>query len=280
MPKMGPEPRVILDNLVFPECPRWRDGRLWFSDMRARQVKAVDMEGRAVLITAAPDRPSGLGFTPDGRLLLVLMRQRKLLRLDGATLTPVADLSGMAGTMCNDMVVDAQGRAYIGNMDPMTPGNTTVAMATPDGRVRVVADDMASPNGMAITPDGRTLIVAESRGHRLSAFDIQPDGGLANRRVWAPLPGYPDGICLDAEGCVWVAFPNMPGTGFIRVAAGGQIKQRIDVPTRKCLACMLGGPDRKTLFMVEAREGFATKLGPGNGRIRAVQVDVPGAGLP
>jgi sugar lactone lactonase YvrE len=282
---MTNKPEVLLDGLMFPEGPRWHAEKLWFSDMHAGQVMTVDMGGKADVITTVPHSPSGLGWLPDGRLLVVSMLDRRLLRLDGGGLTEVADLSQLASFHCNDMVVDHQGRAYIGNFGfdlnaqaPFSPAE--VILVHPDGRALVAAEEMAFPNGSAITPDGSTLIVAETFGSRLSAFDIAEDGSLSNRRVWAEVEdAFPDGICLDAEGGVWVASPAGK-IGVMRVCEGGEITHHIDVDTQ-AYACMLGGPERKTLFMLTAEtidpDGARAKV---NGRIEMVPVDVPGAGLP
>lgn len=279
------EPKILLENLIFAEGPRWHDGRLWFSDMYAHEVVAVDMDGNRETMATVPNQPSGLGFLPDGTPLVVSMKDMKLLRLDSSGPKEVADLSGLAAGEANDMVVDGQGRAYIGHLGYDVHGGGTFAPAslilvTPDGEVREVADDLAIPNGTVITPDGKTLIVAESRGPRLTAFDIEADGSLTNRRVWAEMEGTPDGICLDAENCIWVGVPRNPGS-FVRVAEGGEIKDRIDLPDQGGIACVLGGPDRRTLFLLEATSGRPSEIkGRGNGRIRMVYVDVPGAGWP
>ena len=276
---------VFLDDLVFAEGPRWRDGRLWFSDMHAREVLTVDMRGNLETVVSMQDRPSGLGFLPDGRLVIVSMDDRKLLRLDPKGLTLHADLSGIAPSRCNDMVMDSQGRAYVGNFGFDTwsgqePRDTNLALAMPDGEVRTVAEDVSFPNGSVITPDKKTLILGESRGLRLTAFDIEPDGSLSGRRVWAQLGVPPDGICLDEEGCIWVAIPSRPG-GFIRVAEGGEIKERIDPPEdRVGYACMLGGDKGKTLFMLEGFDSNPNKISRGNSRITIVEVDAGRAGLP
>ena len=206
-------PQVLLDGIVFPEGPRWHEGKLWFSDIFAGKVMTVDLDGRAAVIASVPERPSGLGWLPDDRLLIVSMRNQRLLRLDPDGLHTVADVSPLVKGDINDMVVDPQGRAYIGSMgydvfagEAPAPGNIVLVM--PDGNARVVADQLEMPNGPVITPDHQTLIVAESFGHRLAAFDIAPDGSLAGRRVFAELgEAVPDGICLDAEGAVWVSSP-------------------------------------------------------------------------
>jgi sugar lactone lactonase YvrE len=250
------ERRQLVEGLVFPEGPRWHDGRLWFSDMHARAVMTVDIDGKLERIANVPERPSGLGFLPDGRLLVVSMRDRRLLRLDPDLLREHADLTDVAGGDLNDMVVDSQGRAYVGNFgydynEGGEPRAANLVMVTPDGAVRVVADELKFPNGPVITPDGRTLILAETAGRRLTAFDIAEDGGLSNRRVFADLgKAAPDGICMDAEGAVWL---GSPGTQeFLRVREGGEVAGRIPTPGRWAVACAMGGPEGKTLFLLTA----------------------------
>ena len=278
------DPRPLLDGLLFPEGPRWREGRLWFSDQHGHEVAAVDLTGRRETMASVEAQPSGLGWLPDGRLLVVSMMDRKVLRLDGNVLATHADLSGHATFHCNDMVVDAQGRAYVGNFgwDLFGGGAPTPAllvMVSPDGSVRVVADELMFPNGSVITPDGRTLVVAETAGLRLTAFDIAADGSLSNRRVWAQLDVMPDGICLDAAGCIWLAVPTTPG-GFLRVAEGGRVVDRLDLPDHGGFACMLGGADGLDLFLCEAVHVSPSMMQPGNGRIRVARAPAPHAGWP
>ncbi len=275
---------VLLDGLMFPEGPRWHEGRLWFSDMHAHNVLAVDLNGNVETIVEVPNRPSGLGWLPDGRLLVVSMTDRRLLRLDPEGLAEVADLQDLASNHCNDMVVDRQGRAYIGNfgfaLDEGAPrALAEIVLVTPEGEARVVADKMAFPNGTVITPDGQTLIVGESAGACLTAFDIQTDGSLTNRRVWAALEGaVPDGICLDAEGAIWVASP-ISGEA-LRVREGGEVTDRVKVATQ-AYACMLGGPERRTLCVLTAKSSSPDEVQTQKaGRIEIVEVEVPGAGLP
>ena len=275
---------VLLGDLYFPEGPRWHEGRLWFSDFYAHEVVAVDVDGRRETIVTVPKQPSGLGWLPDGRLLVVSMIDRKLMRLDPEGLREAADLSSLATWHCNDMVVDAEGRAYVGNFGfdhhhgaPEQAAN--LVRADPDGSVHLAARDLLFPNGSVITPDGRTLIVGETRGGRLTAFDKHGDGSLAGRRVWADLEGgYPDGICLDAEGAVWVADPR--NKEVIRVREGGEILQRISTGERGAFACMLGGDDRRTLFVCTALASGPKAAGTRSGRLEYTRVDVPGAGLP
>src|SRR5262249_55560110 len=231
-----------------------------------------------------PGQPSGLGWLPDGRLLVVSMTDRRLLRLDPSGLSVVADLSDVATFHCNDMVVDRQGRAYIGNFGSDFEGGgaprpAVLALVLPDGTVRVAAEELAFPNGTVLTADGRTLIVGESFGARLTAFDVAADGSLSRRRVWAALEGaVPDGICLDAENAVWVASPLSKEV--LRVREGGDVVERVSTAAQ-AIACMLGGPERRTLFVLTARalnrEACRTQR---SARIEMVEVDVPGAGLP
>lgn len=282
MTTMVLETSVLLDGLVFGEGPRWHDGKLWFSDMHAHRVMTVNLDGKTETVAEVPGQPSGLGWLPDGRLLVVSMIDRRLLRLDPDGLTEVADLRELASYHCNDMVVDRQGRAYIGNFgfdfitqQPFAPAE--IILVTPDGNARVVADEMAFPNGSVITPDEHTLIVGETYGARLTAFDIEPDGSLTGRRLWAQLErAVPDGICLDTDGAIWVASPV--SAEVLRVRQGGEVTHRIKVSTQ-AYACMLGGPERRTLFVLTAEttnpdEARAKK----SGRVEIVEVDIPGAG--
>src|SRR5581483_10148166 len=244
---------LIVDGLTFAEGPRWHEGALWFSDFFSKRVLRVDVAGYVDVVAEVPQRPSGLGWRPDGTLLIVSMLDRRLLRLDGDALSVVADLSPLAGGPCNDMVVDGHGRAYVGNFgsdrhkgEPLR--NTCLVRVDPDGSVVRAADDLTFPNGTVITPDGRTLIVAETFGHRLTAFDVAADGALSRRRVFAELDGcFPDGICLDAEGAVWVADARNPRV--IRVLDGGRIERTVSTGDRPAFACMLGGDDRQTLYV-------------------------------
>jgi len=276
--------KVLVDGLAFPEGPRWHDGKLFFSDMHANQVCAVDLAGKKSVICEVPARPSGLGWLPDGRMLVVSMSDRKLWRLDRDELKPHADLSQLTPFDCNDMVVDAEGRAYVGNFGfdlhhGEKPRTTTLVMVTPNGHPRIVADDLAFPNGTVITADGKTLIVGESFGRRLTAFAIAADGSLSNRRVWAELgDNPPDGIGLDAEGAIWVACPTV--SEVVRVKEGGEFAERIQVAT-DAFACIPGGPDGKTLFVATAENSDPEKCRRDRtGKIEIAQVEVGHAGLP
>jgi sugar lactone lactonase YvrE len=281
---MPAAPRVLLDGLAFPEGPRWHEDRFWFSDMHSQQVIAVDLDGNTETICEVPNSPSGLGWLPDGRLLVVSMDDKRLLRLEPEGLVEHADLSALASHRCNDMVVDAAGRAYVGNFGfdlhkGEKPCAAELILVTPEGETKLAADELMFPNGTVITPDGATLIVGESFGARLTAFDVGPDGALSNRRVWAQLEGaVPDGIALDAEGAIWVASPV--SAAVLRVREGGEVTDRIEVETQT-FACMLGGPERKTLFICTAGSSDPEECRQQrNGRIETVDVDVPGAGLP
>jgi len=276
--------RTLADGLQFPEGPRWHEGALWFSDMRARTVLRLDLAGGAPeTVLTLEHQTSGLGWLPDGRLLIVSMEDRRLMRRepDGAVVE-AADLSPYAAFHCNDMLVDGAGRAYIGNFGfdaaNSEPRGATLCRADPDGTVTVVADDLAFPNGTVLTPDGRTMIVAESVGHQLTAFDVDGRGDLSGRRVWAALEGAaPDGMCLDAEGAVWVASPISKDV--LRVAEGGRILGRVATGPRRPLACMLGGDDRRTLLIASVGRHKETEVAA-TGQIDAIEVEVPGAGLP
>jgi sugar lactone lactonase YvrE len=275
---------VLVDGLTFPEAPRWRDGKLWFSDFYSHRVLTVDLTGHLETVVEVSQRPSGLGWRPDGSLLIVSMLDRRLLRLDGDKLRVVADLSTLATGPCNDMVVDAVGRAYVGNFgfdrhrgEP--PRTACLARVDPDGRVTRAAEDLDFPNGTVITPDGRTLIVAETLAHRLTAFDVAADGALSGRRQLAALDGcFPDGICLDADGAVWVADARSPR--LVRVGADGRVLRTLATGQNGAFACMLGGPDRRTLFVLTNTGSGPAMADKTDGRIETYRVDVPGAGLP
>lgn len=286
------KPRVLAEGFVFPEGPRWHGGKLWFSDIHGRQVRTVDLRGKSAVVADLDDKPSGIGFLPDGTPLVTTMEGRKVLKLGPRGPSVYADLSRLPGTGINDMVVDGRGRAYVNlygvSASPDGPADG-IALVTPDGAARKVADGMRLPNGMMVTPDGRTLIAAETFGTRITAFDIGSDGSLSNKRLWADItPHRPDGCCLDAEGAVWAAAITDPA--FIRVREGGKITDRIEMKDRLAVACMLGGKDRKTLFLLTNRMAyedimpvFGGQVDPRkvcHGAIEVVEVDVPGAGWP
>jgi sugar lactone lactonase YvrE len=259
-----PEPRTLLTGLMFGESPRWHDGRLWFSDMGAQQALSVDLDGNSEVVASVPGMPMGIGWLPEGRMLIVSARDGRLLRVEpDGSLETHADLAALDRHPWSDMVVDGRGNAYIGNIGFDFPGGEfatgILALVTPDGSARQVADGIAFANGMAVTPDNATLILAESYASRLTAFDIAADGGLSNRRVWADLDGgVPDGICLDAEGAIW--YGDVPNKRCVRVREGGEVLETVQLD-RGCFACALGGADDRTLFMMAAE--FSTTAGMG-----------------
>jgi sugar lactone lactonase YvrE len=275
--------RTLLTGHGLVESPRWQGDRLYFSDWSAGEVIAVDLAGQSETVARLKSLPLCTAFLPDGRMLLVSSPDGLLLRreLDGLLVTH-AELGRRPGW--NDIVVDGRGNAYVNSIgfDMMAgaPYETgVVVLATPDGAVRQVADGLAFPNGMAVTADNSTLVVAESYGHSLAAFDIDADGGLSGRRVWADLgEGTPDGICLDAEGAVWYA--DVPGKRCVRVAEGGRVLQTVELD-RGGFACTLGGPDGTTLFVVAAEWSDGPEPVPaGTGEVLMTEVTVPAAGRP
>jgi sugar lactone lactonase YvrE len=278
------ELHTLLTGRVLVESPRWHGNRLWFSDWGTGEVIAVDPAGTTEVMARVPSRPFCFDWLPDGRLLIVSGGDGRLLRRerDGQLVT-YADLTGLSRHPWNEIVVDGRGNAYLNciNFDfpagAFAPG--ILALVTPDGAVQQVANDLAFPNGMAITPDNRTLIVAESYGNRLAAFDIAADGSLSNRRFWAETPGdHPDGICLDADGAVWYA--DVGTKRCVRVREGGEVLQEIALD-RGCFACMLGGADRRTLFMLAAVYDPATMVtGSPTGEVVVAEAPAPGAGWP
>jgi sugar lactone lactonase YvrE len=281
---------VLSTGLGLLESPRWHDGRLWFSDWIAGQIIAIDDAGASEVIVRHESLPLCFDFLGDGQLVLVSNKEMALLTLEGdGALATYADLSALSPFGFNDIVVDGHGHIYVnsGNFEftagppegPVQPG--FVALVTPDGTARTVAEDIAFPNGMAVTPDNRTLVVADSYRHQLLGFDIRADGGLSGRRVWADLgDAAPDGICLDAEGAAWYA--DVPHQQCVRVAEGGQRLATVPLD-RGGFACMLGGTDGPYLYVVAARwPGMAGLRGdaPWDGQVLRVQVTVPGAGWP
>ena len=274
--------KVLADGLSFPEGPRWYADALYFSDFYTHRVHKLTSDGAIDVVATVPNQPSGLGWLPDGRMLIVSMLDRKLLRLEpSGELAEHADLNTVATWHCNDMVVDSHGRAYVGNFgfDTHTPGTApseaNLALVSPDGRVTRAAEGLWFPNGSVITPDGRTLVVAETRANRLTAFEIGPAGELGARRVWADLGvHFPDGIALDAHGQIWVADPR--NRCLIRVAEGGDITSKVDLD-RGAYACALGGIDGHTLYVCAATGSGTYAKSRLEGQILAMRVDVPAA---
>ncbi len=277
---------TIASGLPFAEGPRWRGGALYVSDMHGRRVLRVGEGGVLETVAELDAATSGLGWLPDGRLLVVAMEPRKVMRVEAdGRVVEHADLSAIATHNANDMITAADGTAYVGNFGfslfPLgEPCATDLAKVSPDGRVSVAADYLFFPNGIALSADGRTLIVAESAAYYLTAFAVGAQGELTDRRVWAPLGANeaPDGVCLDAEGAAWVAVPH--ARKFVRLREGGEVLETIDV-TDHALACCLGGADRRTLFMTTSLElePQACLANP-SASVLATQVEAPGAGAP
>jgi sugar lactone lactonase YvrE len=283
--------RKLIDNargLKFTESPRWRDGKLWFLDIHDKRIKTADLDGRVETAVELGFIPNGFGFRRDGSILVGDAMQRKIHRWDGKALQPLANLADITVFCLSDGIVDAQDRMYVGDIgynffDPkLEPVDTCViACVEPDGRTRVVANGLSFPNGIVVTPDARTMIVGETKGHRLTAFDIQPDGSLVNRRVYAQLPEDvgPDGIALDAEGAVWLANPEGKFAA-LRVRKGGEIVERVELDTHG-YAVMLGGPERRHLFISGSDSHDPAQIArTPTATLRVVEVEVPGAGIP
>jgi sugar lactone lactonase YvrE len=291
----------FISGYTFFESPRWHDGQLWLSDFYTQQIVRVTLQGEVTPVAEVPEQPSGMGWLPDGRLLVVSMRDRRILRQEAdGNLVTHADLSSVALGHINDMVVDAQGRAYVGNfgfdlMGGGTPHTATLARVDPDGSVQVVATDLYFPNGSMITPDGQTLIVGETMGNRISAFDIRADGILGPRRDWArfgelpaltdmasvlgSLSAAPDGATLDADGAVW--FADAVGHRVVRMAPGGEVLESRSTGEQGAFACTLGGPDGCTLFVCVAPDFYEhARRAAREAAVWTTTVSVPGAGRP
>jgi sugar lactone lactonase YvrE len=282
-----PEVKTLLTGLMFGESPRWHKDRLWFANWGARELVAVDLNGKSEVVLHMPEPTFNfsIDWLPKGPLLITSGREGSLWRQDsdGSVVTHT-NLSALARGW-NEIVVDGRGNTYVngGGFDLMAgekfaPG--IIALITSDGTVRQVGDGIAFPNGMAVTADNSTLIIAESYGKRLTAFDIAADGGLSNRRIWADLKdGVPDGICIDAENAVWYA--DVPNKRCVRVREGGEVVETINVD-RGCFACMLGGPDRKTLFIMAAEWRGVDKMADSapTGQVLTVKAPASGVGWP
>jgi sugar lactone lactonase YvrE len=280
----APDMKILMAGLMFGESPRWQDGRYWVSDWAAHEIIAIDPDGRHEVVVREPSFPLCMDFLTDGRM--VVMGGRRVLRREpDGELVVHADLSHLSEFNWNEIVADGRGNAYVNNpgFDMMAgaafaPG--MIALVTPDGTAREVAGGVAFPNGMAVTPDNSTLVVAESYGRKLTAFDIAADGGLSNARVWADLgDGVPDGICIDAENAIWYA--DVPNKRCVRVREGGEVLATIDLD-RGCFACMLGGADRQTLFLVatEWRGPAGIADGKRTSQVLTVPAPAPGVGWP
>lgn len=273
-------PTPLTNGFCFGEGPRWFEGLLWFSDMLGEAVHTSDMRGSLTTLALPGHCPSGLGFRPDGSLLIASTEDRLVLRYDGETVVTIADLTELAPASLGDMVIDDAGRAYIGSQASQALGGGLIIRLDPDDSATVVAEELDFPNGMVITPDGKTMIVAESIGRRLTRFTISESGALSDRRIFADgLDGPPDGIALDAEGGVWTSMTL--AHQFERIIAGGTVTDRIDMGERVAIACTLGGPERRTLFLLSSTDAYPKRLvGTRHSRLDAVTVDTPGAGRP
>jgi sugar lactone lactonase YvrE len=284
------QPRVLLDGLAMPESPRWHNGRLWFSNWGADEIVAVDLNGNSEVVCPGP---AGAGWAvnwlPDDRMLIT---GSELIRVEpDGTRVRHADLGHLSPHGWSEMTIDGRGNVYVNTINfdfadfdvVLTSGQALgkIALVTPGGEVREVADEIAFPNGMVITPDNKTLIVAESFAARLTAFDIAGDGTLSRRRVWADGVG-PDGICLDADGCIWASSSSMTND-CARIREGGEVLETIELD-RPCFAAMLGGPNRQTLFMLTAQwrgtEGVEDVISDRTGQILVADAPAPGIGWP
>lgn len=271
---------VVAAGLEFPESPRWHDGVLYFSDIFGRRVCRATGDGGVQPIVEVPNKPSGLGWLPDGRLLIVSMEDNQVLAHDAGEVMGWSDLSSLSAGASNDMVVDEQGRAYVGATgynpfvgEPVKPG--ILALIDGNGSARIVADDVGTPNGLAITSDGARLIVAETHRDQLVSYRIGSDGSLDDRQMFSTLPGGPDGLCLDAEGAVWVAIPALQEV--LRVRPGGEVTHRLEVGDT-VVACMLGDEDGRTLYVCCGDPDFNNLIAAG--QVLSTRVPVPHAGLP
>jgi len=265
----------LAEGFCFGEGPRWFEGLLWFSDMLGEAVHTADLHGSMTTLPLPGHHPSGLGFRPDGTLLIVSTERREILSYDGDVVTTVAELSGAVPAPLGDLVIDGAGRAYIGSQ--AREGGVLVRLDI-DDTITVVADELDFPNGLAITPDGTGLIVAESTARRLTLFPLHDDGGLGARRVFADgLAGPPDGLAIDAEGGVWTSMTL--ANEFARIVDGGEVTGRIDVGDRTAIACALGGPECRMLFLVTTTDAYPQRLiGTARSRVDTVIVDIPGVG--
>ncbi len=275
----------FVDDFVFLEGPRWHDGKLWVSDMFGETVYTITPDGKKEVFAKFPQKPSGINFLPDGSVVIVSMGDRKLMKVEDGKLIEYADLSGSVSYDINDCVCDAKGNIYVGNFgydvfahEEAKPA--TLTLVKTDGSICTAAEDIHFPNGCVIGNNGKTLIIAETFVCKLTAFDIEADGSLTNRRTFADLGSYtPDGICLDQEGAVWVACFEQGD--FIRVLDGGEITHRIDVGDRRAVACNLGGEDGKTLYcLIYQGDLEDIPKGKRNARIETAQVEVASAGSP
>jgi sugar lactone lactonase YvrE len=279
--KIHPAPRQLMDGILLGESPRWHDGKLWFADWVGQRLYTLTENGRSAVEAEIASLPFSIDWLADGTLLVVHAAAKELQRREpDGRFTRLADLSHLSDYGSNEIVVDGRGNIYVNNINFDFPGGEFqpgfIALVTADGTSRKVAGDLAFPNGMTITPDGRTLICAESYNGNLTAFDIEPDASLGNRRLWAKIDGQgADGICMDAEGCVWAS----SGPRCLRIREGGEVLEEVPLD-RMAFACMLGGADGRTLFITANEWTGSINVETPTGRVFAARVDVPRAGYP
>jgi len=278
-------PKDWLGGFLFLESPRWHKGELWVSDIRGHAVYAIDEAGNKKVAAEVEGLPSGIGFLPDGMPLVASMKERQILRISDGVPEVYADLGDLVQSEVNDMVVDAKGRAFVGGYDfdlfaGQKPLPAKIISVANDGSSQIAAEGLAFPNGMVLMEDTNHLVVAETLAHRLTKFDVNTDGTLTNRQLFAQFDElHPDGICLDQEGGIWVS--SFSQGRFLRVLDGGEITHQIDVPGRHAIACQLGGRDGKTLFCLTT-EGSMAEIASYKSKsfIMTVEVEVAGAGSP
>jgi sugar lactone lactonase YvrE len=286
-------PQILLDGLRFPECPRWHEGKLWFSDMYSGRVATLDEQRRYEVVAEFDDRPAGLGFLPDGTPIVVIMDRQHIVRLNGSKPRVHADLTTYGGAFLNDMIVDGRGRAYVNLVMTHSPTAATDTIVTArdhlvtvdvDGQSSITGPPLVSPNGLALSGDGKTMLVNETLAHRVTSLSVASDGMLSNPQIFASFNGgHPDGLCIDVENAAWVA--TATANKFVRVARSGHVLQTIDVGDKLAVACTLGGRDRRTLFMLTTLidgsiEQMLASRRTKNAFIEASRVDVAGAGYP
>ena len=279
--KIHPAPRQLMDGILLGESPRWRDGKLWFADWVGQRLYTLTENGRSAVEAEIASLPFSIDWLADGTLLVVHAAAGEVQRREAdGRFTRLADLSHLSDYGSNEIVIDGRGNIYVNNINFDFPGGEFrpgfIALIALDGTARKVADGLAFPNGMTITPDGRTLICAESYNGNLTAFDIEPDGCLGNRRLWAKIDGQgADGICMDVEGCVWAS----SGPRCLRIREGGEVLEEVPLD-RMAFACMLGGADGRTLFITANEWTGSINVETPTGRVFAARVDVPRAGYP
>jgi sugar lactone lactonase YvrE len=278
--------KLLADGLKFAEAPRWHDGKLWVSDMIGQRVVSIDLLGNAETVAEFDDEVSGLGFLPDGSLIVVVRARKQLVRIDGGHRSLYCDLGGIPCESLNDMVIDGSGRAYVDAVVRRKVPNAddigeSVVFVDENAEIRDVTTGLVFPNGLAVNPDRTQLVVAETWRYQITSFEIAPDGSLGDRRVFAQLgTAMTDGLCLDAQGAVWVASPS--AAAYMRVGKDGSVLDVVETNGGWGVACVLGGDDRRTLFMLMADTTRESMHQPGgtHSRIEMMEVDVPGAGWP